>query len=94
MVPAAALKPAASVTLWATPGVSVRVAGLAVTPAGRPLSVTLTGSVKPLNGAAVTDTFAPAALPMMSVRAVGVTDSVKPGAPVVVMVSGRVAVCA
>ncbi len=43
-----------SVTVCAVPGVSAKVAGLAVTPAGSPVTATLTVCVNPLSGAAVT----------------------------------------
>ena len=42
-VPAAAFEPAVRFTVWAIPGVSVRFAGDAVTPAGRPERTTLIG---------------------------------------------------
>ena len=52
--PAAAEEAAKRVTVWAVPGVRVRVAGCAVTPLGRPVMVTATLEVKPFSGAAFT----------------------------------------
>src|SRR6202012_3691432 len=60
-LPAAALLPAASVTLCGVPGVNVNVAGDAVTPAGRPLRATLTVPVKPFRAVADNCTGFPAA---------------------------------
>jgi hypothetical protein len=53
-LPAAAEEAAERVTVWAVPGVRVRVAGCAVTPLGRPVMVTATLEVKPFSGAAFT----------------------------------------
>jgi hypothetical protein len=53
-LPAAAVEAAASVTFCAIPGVSVSVAGFAVTPAGSPVNATVTTSVKPFAGTALT----------------------------------------
>jgi hypothetical protein len=66
-LPAGALFPAVSVTLCGVPGVSESEAGLAVTPAGNPLSATFTLSVKPLTAVAVSSTGCPAA-PMVTLR--------------------------
>jgi hypothetical protein len=53
-LPAAAVDAAVSVTLCAVPGVSVSVAGLAVTPVGSPLIESATFPVKPFAGTAFT----------------------------------------
>jgi len=53
-LPATAVEAAVSVTLCAVPGVSVSVAGFAVTPAGSPPIVTATSPVKPFAGTAFT----------------------------------------
>jgi hypothetical protein len=53
-LPAAAEEAAERVTVWAVPGVRVRVAGWAVTPLGRPAMVTATLEVKPFSGEAFT----------------------------------------
>jgi hypothetical protein len=76
--PAAALVPAVKVTLCAVPGVRFSVAGLAVTPAGRPLIATETVPVNEFSAVAVTLTWEPAA-PGVSVSDAGDTASVKSG---------------
>jgi hypothetical protein len=58
---------------------SVRVDGLAFTPVGSPLRETLTWSVNPFNGVAVTDTVWPAAATVKAML-VGATVSEKSGA--------------
>ena len=54
--PTAASEPALNVRLWDTPGVSVRVDGLAVTPAGNALKEMLTFDVNPFSAVAVRET--------------------------------------
>jgi len=76
--PAAALVPAVKVTLCAVPGVRFRVAGLAVTPPGRPLIATATVPVNEFSAVAVTLTCEPAA-PGVRVSDVGDTASAKSG---------------
>lgn len=73
-----ALEAAVRVRVCAVPGVSVRVEGLAVTPAGRPVSATETADEKPFAGVAFTETvcLAPAAI----VAVEGVAVRVKSGA--------------
>ena len=66
-LPAWALLPAVSITLWGVPGVSETEAGLAITPAGNPLSATLVVPVKPFSAVAVTCTGCPAP-PMVRLR--------------------------
>jgi len=51
---AEAVESAARVRLFAVPGVRVKVAGFAATPAGRPLTATVTMAAKPLAGTAFT----------------------------------------
>jgi hypothetical protein len=53
-LPAAAIAPAVTVTVWAVPGVKLSVAGCAVTPMGSPAIATFTIPVKPLAGTAFT----------------------------------------
>jgi hypothetical protein len=74
--------------------VSVRVDGLAVTPAGNPVRVTATDPVKPFSAFAVTETDFPVA-PAVRLRLVGgATVREKSGAgAVVVIVTAMVAVC-
>jgi hypothetical protein len=76
---AAAESEAVRVNCANCPGVTERVEGVAVTPAGRPLSETLTGVAKPLTGAAVTvsDRAEP---PLCRATAVGAAAIVKLGA--------------
>lgn len=54
MLPMAAVDAAVRVTFCETPGVSVRVAGLAVTPVGRPAMATETVPVKAFKAVALT----------------------------------------
>jgi hypothetical protein len=61
------------------PGISVRVDGFAVTPAGRPFKVTFTLPVNPFRAFALTATAWPAA-PAVNARLVGATVSEKSGA--------------
>ncbi len=77
-VPALAELEADSVRVWARPGVSVSVDGLAVTPAGNPLRDTLTLEVKPFSALAVTETDFPDA-PAVRLRSVGTAVSEKSG---------------
>ena len=70
---------AVKVRFCAMPGVSVRVDGLAVTPAGNPLQDSETDPVNPLRAVAVTETDFPVA-PAVRVRVVGATVSEKSGA--------------
>jgi hypothetical protein len=79
-LPVVAPATAVRVTVWAVPGIRVRVAGDAVTPVGRPLRVTATALEKP---------FAPVASklifvvpPTLSVAVAGVADSEKSGSGV------------
>ena len=58
-LPTVAFAAAVSVTLCAVPGVSVSVAGFAVTPVGSPLMVTITVAVNPFVGTASTLTDFP-----------------------------------
>jgi hypothetical protein len=53
VLPAIAAVEAANVTVWAVPGVSVSMAGCAVTPVGKPVIATDTVLVKPLTGVAL-----------------------------------------
>ncbi len=90
---AAAEAPAASVRVWATPGVRVRVDGLAVTPAGNALRDTETDPVNPLSAVAVTETDFPVK-PAVRLRLVGATVSEKSDAGVAELtVSAIGAVC-
>ena len=87
-VATAALDDAVSVVLCAVPGVRVSVAGLAVTPVGRPVMATVTGAVSPLDGLALTLTAVPVP-PAVRLSVVGASVSVKfgPGATVSVNVA-------
>jgi hypothetical protein len=80
-LPAAAVEPAVSVKLCAAPGVSISVAGLVVTPAGRPLSATDTVLANPLEATAVTLTCCPDP-PAVSATVLGVEVSEKSAAGV------------
>ena len=73
--PATAADDAASVVVCAVPGVRLKVAGVAVTPAGRPVMATATVPVNPLIAVAVTLAGDPAA-PGAMVSEVGDTASV------------------
>jgi hypothetical protein len=64
-VPSAAVAAAARLTVFATPGVRVEVAGVIVTPAGKPLSATDTVPAKP---------FVPIAVSCTEMDAPGLTD--------------------
>jgi hypothetical protein len=77
-VPAAAFEPAVTLTVCATPGVSVNAAGDAVTAAGRPERATLTWPLKPYNAVAATLTDC-APPPAFNVRLAGVTCKLKVG---------------
>jgi hypothetical protein len=77
-LPAAADDAAVSVTVCAVPGSKVNVAGLAVTPDGRPVTVTLTVPLKPFCGTAFMLTVWPAP-PAVSVTVAGVGVSEKSG---------------
>jgi hypothetical protein len=77
-LPAAALAAAVTVTLCAIPGVSVSVAGCAVTPLGNPVIATITAPVNELTAPAVTLTEEPAA-PATSVSDGEDTVSMKSG---------------
>ena len=68
------------------PGVRVRVAGLAVTPLGRPVMAMVTGAVRPLDGVALTLTAVPAP-PAVRLNVAGVRVSVKFGGGATVSVS-------
>ena len=73
------LVPAVSIRFWAIPGVSVSDDGFGITPAGRPVSDTLTLPVNPFKAFAVTETDFPA-LPAVRLRLAGTTVSEKSGA--------------
>jgi hypothetical protein len=93
-LPACAPLPAVSVMLCGVPGVSEAVAGLAVTPAGNPLSATSTVPVKPSTAVAVSCTGCPAP-PMVRLRDCGLRASEKSacaGGAVTVMASEAVCV--
>ena len=77
-VDAAAPEDAVSVVFCAVPGVRVSVAGLAVTPAGRPVIATKTMPVKPLVGTAFTLTGWPVP-PAIIVTVAGVAVNEKSG---------------
>ncbi len=77
--PAAAVLVAARLTFCGWPGVSVRVDGVAVTPAGRPVSATDTGLENPLIAVAETVTVEPVAPLMVTDCVVGVTAREKSG---------------
>jgi hypothetical protein len=78
---------------WASwPGATERVAGLAVTPAGRPLSETLTGLAKPLMAAAVTVSDPPPP-PLCRAMVLGAALIVKSGASAAETVRAATAVC-
>ena len=74
-----ALVPAVSIRFWAIPGVSVSDDGFGITPAGRPVSDTLTLPVNPFKAFAVTETDFPA-LPAVTLRFAGTMVSEKSGA--------------
>lgn len=76
--PVAAVEAAVRVRFCAKPGVRVSAEGLAVTPAGRPLSDTATVPVKPFKAFAVTATDCPVA-PAVMARFGGVMVSEKSG---------------
>jgi hypothetical protein len=78
-LPATAFEAAVNVTLCAMPGVSVNVEGLAVTPAGNPLSETFTLPVNPLTAVAVTAIACPRA-PAVNARLPGATAREKSAA--------------
>lgn len=80
-VAAAAFAAAVRVTLCAVPGVSLSVAGLAVTPAGSPVMATATEPLNEFSDDARTLTLRPVAPPTM-VNEVGDTLKVKSGAAV------------
>jgi hypothetical protein len=71
---------AVKVMFCAVPAVKVSVAGVAVTPAGNPLSATVTGAENPFIALAVTLTGAPAAPPITE-AVVGETPREKSGEP-------------
>ena len=82
-MPAVEEDAAVSVRFCAVPGTSVSVDGLAVTPEGKPLSVTVTVPVKPFRALAVTEADCPAP-PAVNARFEGVADREKsafPGCP-------------
>ncbi len=89
--PGAAFEAAVRFTACVTPGVSVRLAGDAVTPAGNPERATLIVPLKPYKAVAVilTDCALP---PAFSVRLAGVTSKLKLGGGGV-MVTGSSVVC-
>ena len=78
-VPALAVVPAVRVRLWAAPGASVSIDGLAVTPDGNPLTDRFTLPVNPFSALADTETDFPA-LPAVRLRLAGTTVSEKSGA--------------
>lgn len=78
-VAAPALDAAVKVVLCAAPGVSESVAGLAVTPLGRPVMAMATVLLKELTAVARTLTFEPLS-PATSAADVGETESEKLGA--------------
>lgn len=94
-LPACALLAAVSVKLCGVPGVSEADAGLAVTPAGNPLTATLAVPVKPFTAVAVTWTGCPVP-PMVRPRDWGLRASEKSacagGGAVTVMASETVCV--
>lgn len=94
-LPACALLPAVRVKLCGVPGVSEADAGLAVTPAGNPLSATLTVPVKPFTAVADSCTGCPAP-PTVRLRDWGLRASEKSacagGGAVTVMASEAVCV--
>jgi hypothetical protein len=77
-LPAAAVEAAVIVTFWAVPGVRVNAAGVAVTPAGRPVRVTATVPENPLTALAITLIGTPAA-PAVRLRDAWDAVSVKSG---------------
>jgi len=77
-VPALALVPALSVRFLPVPGVSVSIAGLAITPVGSPDKETLTLPVNPFSALAVIETDFPM-LPAVRLRLAGATVSEKSG---------------
>jgi hypothetical protein len=79
-VPAAADAAAVKFTCCGVPGVSVKLAGDAVTPVGRPLIVTGIVPVNPLMAVAETDTGC-ALPPAVKLRLVALTESEKSGVP-------------
>ena len=91
--PVAALAAAVNVTFCGVPGVRLSVDGLAVTPAGRPLSLTLTVPLKPFIGTASTETVLPAP-PCDTAILDGPSAKVKSGAAAVgVTVRSRTVAC-
>jgi hypothetical protein len=80
-LPAAAVAAAVSVTVAATPGLNVTVAGLALTPVGNPEIATATLPVNPLVAVAVRLTVC-AAAPAVIVSVVGAAAREKSGAGV------------
>jgi hypothetical protein len=78
-LPAVAVLPAVRVTVFATPGDRVSVAGLAVTPVGSPDMATVTIPLNPLDAVAVTLTVWPAP-PAVIAKVVGVAIREKSGA--------------
>lgn len=79
--PVATVVSAVKVMFCAAPGVSVSAAGFAVTPAGNPLSATVTGEAKPFMALVSTLTGCPVAPPVTEV-VVGETPRVKSGVAV------------
>jgi len=91
--PVAAPVAAVRVTLCALPGVRLSVDGLAVTPLGRPLSLTFTVPLKPFTGTAFTEIVLPVP-PCGTAILAGAKDKVKSGAAVAgVTVRPTVAEC-
>jgi hypothetical protein len=82
LLPETAFALAVRLTLCGVPGVSVSVAGCAVTPAGSPVIATDTIPVKPFNPAALTLSCCPAP-PAIGVTLEGITDKEKSAAGVV-----------
>jgi hypothetical protein len=74
------------------PGVSERVEGVAVTPAGSPLSVTVTGSLKPFTAPGVTESVREEP-PLGNEMEPGAAERVKSGMTAGVMARLAVAVC-
>jgi hypothetical protein len=75
-LPATAAAPAVKVTLCAVPGVSVSIAGCAITPLGNPVIATVIDWVKPFTGIAFTLICCPAP-PAASVIVAGIEDKEK-----------------
>ena len=78
LLPATAVDAAVRVTFCKAPGVRVKAAGLAVTPAGSPVTVTETVPVKEFRAVALTCTAEPVA-PAVKDSDVGATESEKSG---------------